>query len=283
MTELEYARARTIDEAVALLNEPGVRGRVLAGGTTLALQLRRQGPTWDRLVDITHVPDLLAIDLAGNWLSLGAAVTLTSLLDHTALVTAVPLLAEACRVAGAVQIRNRATLGGTVMNAAGCADLATVLVCLDAEALLASSHGTRRVPVANVLAEGIPPGELLCAFELDVPPEPARTAYLRVDRRRAIAGAQVSLAAIGQLDHDGRVADIRLVPGGVFEHPRRVPEVEGMLRGQPATETFGVAVGQRMRELFADRDEDRWSLPFKAHVVAALTERVLRRVLGGVG
>lgn len=280
MTDFAYVRPQTVDEAVALLAEPGAN-RVLAGGTDFTVQLRRGEITCDRVVDIMHLPELQTIDIsADGTIMLGAAVTFSAVLDHAALCARVPLLAAACRTVGGVQTRNRATVGGNVANAAPGADIATVLTCLDATAHIITANGEATIPVQDVIAgprrTTLDPSALICAFMFQAPTDPARTVYLRADRRAAMAIARVALAAAGALDGEGKIDSVRLVPGATFERPQHITAIENMLAGQHPSEALFVEAGQHMRAVYEQVMSARWSAPYKSQALAALTERALR-------
>lgn len=286
MNELDYVRPKSLDETLAKLNQPDRRSQVLAGGTDLLRDLKRRANGIDLLVDVAEVPELKQIDWSGEGrIALGAGVTMTEILAHPSLTERVPLLADGCRVVGGPQIRNQATVGGNVANGAACADLTTVLVCLEAEALVVSVTGEQRIPVAELVADlpgGLPVGSLIRAFEFS-PPDPAeRTAYLRLAPREAMSIARAALAVLGGLGDDGRVTSLRLAWGAVFPHPRRVPEVEAILLGQKLEADVLQEAVRVMEDLFLRESGDRWSAPFKRSVVTALTERGLRQVLGGL-
>jgi carbon-monoxide dehydrogenase medium subunit len=75
MAKFEYVLAKTMDDAVRLLNEPDIRSIPLAGGTDVYVALR-VNPVWfDRLVDIRRIPELNEISIEGDQFKLGAAVT----------------------------------------------------------------------------------------------------------------------------------------------------------------------------------------------------------------
>lgn len=286
LNELGYVRPKTLDEALAKLNQPDLRVRVLAGGTDLLRGLKRRVNGIDLLVDVAEVPDLKRIDGTGDGrIVLGAGVTMTEILESPSLVERVPLLADGCRVVGGPQIRNQATVGGNVANGAACADLTTVLVCLEADALVVSAAGERRIPVADLVADlpgGLPDGSLIRAFEF-TPPHPAETtAYLRLAPREAMSIARAALAILGGLGDDGRVTSLRLAWGAVFPHPRRVPEVETILHGRKLEDGVLQEAVRVMENVFLQESGDRWSAPYKRNVVTAFTERGLRQVLGGL-
>jgi CO/xanthine dehydrogenase FAD-binding subunit len=279
-----YVRAHSLAEAVDLLNEPGVRSRPLAGGTDLMVQLRHVSPTFDRLVDVGRVPELRTIEDNGH-IIIGAAVTFAELLRNPIILRHVPLLAEACRTIGSVQIRNVATIGGNVGNAAPCADTLPVLACLDAEALLLSAASERRLPVSELVTgpnrTALESGELIRDFSLLPPPPESRCVFLRIGRRQAMVKPRLSLAAIGAKDAAGRVKDIRLCAGAAFARFRRQAEVEALLLGEEASRALFLRASEAMVRLLQAESGGRWSAPYKRQALAALTERALVKVLGG--
>src|SRR5205823_1022721 len=110
-----------------------------------------------------------------------------------------PALAESAALVGSVQVRNLATLGGNLCNAAPSADMAPPLLALDAEAVIASPGGHRRMPIASffqgVRQTALMPGELL--VEVVLPPSAPRSGgtYLRHTPRRELDIAVVGVAS----------------------------------------------------------------------------------------
>ena len=286
MSEFTYVRARSLDEAVALLNQPGLHSRVLAGGTDLVNQFRQGEAPCDRVVDVAHVPELRAIE-DGDPIRIGAAVTHAEIAASALLRARAPRLVQACRQIGSPQIRNVATLGGNVVNAAACADSLPVLVCLEARAVVVSAWGVERVPVAEfvtgVYQTQLPPGGLVQAFEFEAPPPGSRCSFQRIGRRQAMSIARLSVAALGAVDGENRVSLLRLVPGAAFARFRRAASVEELLLGQEPTAGRIAGAGREMTRLFLQESGRRWSAPYKERAIAALTERALYEVVGQIG
>jgi carbon-monoxide dehydrogenase medium subunit len=282
MGDFSYVRAHSLPEAVDYLAEPGLASRILAGGTDLVNQFRSGDVACDRVVDVAHVPELKVIQVNGE-VRVGAAVTHAEIAAHPALQEQVPLLTQACRQIGSPQIRNIATLGGNVVNAAACADTLPALVCLDATAVVVNRAGETLVPVGELVTgvnrTGLANDSLVKAFIFDAPPVGSRMDFQRIGRRRAMSIARLSVAAMGMLDENGRVAMVRLVPGAAFARFRRATDVEKMLLGQQPTVDRISAAGQRMTELFLAESGGRWSAPYKEKTIAALTVRALNEVL----
>jgi CO/xanthine dehydrogenase FAD-binding subunit len=284
MSDFSYVRANSLGEAVSLLGEPGIYSRILAGGTDLVSQFRK-GEAWcDRVVDVAHVPELRGIQ-DGNPIRVGAAVTHAEIAESALLQERAPILVQACRQIGSPQIRNIATIGGNVVNAAACADTLPVLVCLEARAVVASGSGEERVPVADLVTgvgqTRLAPGSLIQAFEFKAPPPGSRMAYQRIGRRQAMSIARLSVAALGAVDagNGNRVCLLRVVPGAAFARFRRAINVEDLLIGQQPTAQRIAAAGKEMASLFLQESGSRWSALYKERTIAVLTERALYEVL----
>jgi CO/xanthine dehydrogenase FAD-binding subunit len=283
MPKFDYVRPGSIAEAISLLNDPGHASRPLAGGTDLLVLVRHKEPDFDRLVDISALPELKAISRRGDVISLGAGVTFSEAVESEVLQEAAPFLVAACRAVGGPQIRNAGTIGGNVVNAAACADSLPVLVCLDAVAYLRGLQGERAIPVAEfVLGPNrtqLAPGELLTHFTFDAPPPGARTFFHKVGRRRAQAISRLTMAAMGHLDAARRVDFVRITPGSATPQTVRFTQAEDMLLGQCPTDELIAAAGRRVAETVIAITGRRWSSEYKEPVIVALAERALRRVL----
>jgi CO/xanthine dehydrogenase FAD-binding subunit len=282
MGDFTYIRAHSLQEAADYLAEPGPTNRILAGGTDLVNQFRSGEVECDRVVDIAHVPELKVIHIDGE-VRVGAAVTHGEIASNPALQQRVPLLAQACRQIGSPQIRNIATIGGNVVNAAACADTLPALVCLGAKAVVVNKSRKTLVPVGELVTgvnrTTLAGDSLVEAFVFDAPPADSRMDFQRIGRRRAMSIARLSVAAMGRLDEQERVALLRVVPGAAFARFRRATDVEEMLLGEEPTAEGIRAAGQRMTELFLAESGGRWSAPYKEKTIAALTVRALNEVL----
>jgi carbon-monoxide dehydrogenase medium subunit len=234
------------------------------------------------VIDIAHVPEMRVIEANGQ-VRIGAAVTHTEIASSPVLLEKAPLLVMACRQIGSPQIRNIATIGGNVVNAAACADTLPALVCLEASAIVVSASGERRIPVSDLVTgvnrTSLSPDSLVQAFVFDAPPPGSRMDFQRIGRRRAMSIARLSLAAIGKRDSQGQVSLLRLVPGAAFARFRRATAVEELLIGQEPTNSLIFDAGKKMAGLFIQESGGRWSAPYKERTIAALTVRALREVL----
>lgn len=282
MQRFGYVRANTISDAIAWLNESGIRSRPLAGGTDLLLLLRAEPGLCDRVVDITRVPELQRIEREGDWVTIGATATFSEVLENPIVNATAPVLVQACRQVGAVQIRNIGTLGGNVANAAACADSLPALVCLDATAWMITPDREQEWPVAE-LVKGpnrtmIPAGGLLAWLRYRAPLSGSRSTFLKLGRRNAMAISRLTVAALGRLDDTGRIAEARLVLGAATPQTSRLGAVEAALIGQfPGSPLYAAAAQIAVSEV-TRLSGRRWSSEYKEPALMAMVERALRAV-----
>jgi CO/xanthine dehydrogenase FAD-binding subunit len=285
MPRFDYVRAHSVEDAVALLGDAAHVSRALAGGTDLLVLIRHQKPAFDRVVDLTRVPEMKLIEHRGDEVYIGAAATFTEVSESPVLREFASGLVEAALTVGGPAIRNTGTVGGNTINAAACADGVPSLVCLDAVAHLASASGVRSLPVSELVTganrTAIRPGEVLSHFTFPLPPAGAKQAFAKLGRRNAQAISRLSMAAAGHLDAHGCVDYVRLVPGAAMPTPRRFPAVEEMLLGQAPSEELFAAAGVKTSELMLKVTGRRWSTEYKEVAIQALAERTLRRALVG--
>ncbi|MFO7653598.1 MAG: FAD binding domain-containing protein [Candidatus Krumholzibacteriia bacterium] len=272
----------SIGEALALKAELGPDARLLAGGTDLLIALRQEPASAPpiEVIDLGQLADLAQIAVGDDAVVLGALATHAQIADHPALRVAVPLLADACAAVGSPQIRHRGTLGGNLVNASPCADTAPPLIALDAQLVLRSVRGERRVPLdAALLAPyrtALEADEILVAVTFPRPAAGTGTAFVKLGRRNALAVSRMSVAVRFRRDDGGRFADVRVAAGSVVPTPCRFPAVEELLDGQIVEPTVMAAAGRRLAEEMVRITGRRWSTPYKEPVAASLLERALQ-------
>ena len=283
MPRFDYVRAHSVPEALQLLIEPGLVSRPLAGGTDVVVFVRHEQPPFDRVVDITRVPELKVIERRGDEIVVGAGVTFSEAAESALLQEVAAGLVEACLSVGGPAIRNAGTLGGNTVNAAACADSLPALACLDAVAHVRSLTGERHFLLNEFILganrTAIQPGELLTHFTFPVPPAGVRSAFTKLGRRNAQAISRLSMAAAGRLDASGRVDYVRLAPGATMPRPQRFTEVEEMLLGQEPTDELLAAAGAKTAEVMIGVTGRRWSTEYKEVAIQGMAEQTLRRVL----
>ena len=262
--------------------------KVIAGGTDLMIHVRlaklHGANPPDVLLDVTGIPELHRIDMQQDKPFVGAAVTFHQLETDETVKQVFPLLTQAAESVGSVQIRTLATIGGNVANASPGADGITALTALGAKAEIASLNGLRHAPLEELILgpnrTTLAPGELLVGFELNRMAEGSAQRFSKIGRRRAVVIARMNLALC--LDRD--LNDPRIVLGACFPTPRRLAEVENLLKsGDPGAELWENA-GKMSAEQFSSacgwRESAIYKIPAMTKLVAGTLESVWSE-LGG--
>jgi carbon-monoxide dehydrogenase medium subunit len=269
----------SVDDCLRALKGRGPEVRLLAGGTDLIPQLKNGLLKPATVVDLSGVADLRVLEGdARRGFRIGAAVTARTIERDARLRAALPAVAESGALVGSIQIRNLATVGGNLCNAAPSADMAPPLVALDAEAVIAGANGRRRVPMASffqgVRRSVLAPDELL--VEVVIPPTGPRSggAYLRHTPRRELDIAVVGVASQLTLA-DGVCAKARIALASVAPTPVRATAAEQALQGQPLTPEAIERAAELAVEAARPISDQRGSADFRLHLVRVLTRRTL--------
>ena len=146
----DYARARSVDDAIALLEEHGEEARLVAGGHSLLPMMKLGLASLEMLIDINDLTDLTRIWVEGDVLRIGAMVRHADLLASAVVGEQYRMLHEAERVIADPVVRNRGTIGGSLCHADPAEDLSAALGALRAECVVRGSSGERVVPLREL-------------------------------------------------------------------------------------------------------------------------------------
>ena len=275
---IEYARATSVEDAVALLERLGQEARVIAGGHSLLPMMKLRLATPEYLVDINDLHDTLSyIETEGNVVRIGALTRHRELLESELLWELFPIFRDAERVIADPPVRNRGTLGGALCQADPSEDLSSVCTTLDAVCVIRGSGGTREVPMdafhLGPYQTAVGPAELLTEVRIPVRRH-GSSAYLKVDRRTGDWPVVAAGAAIW-LD-DGVITDARVGLAAVGPNTTSIPEISEALRGHvPDDEAFAEA-GRLAAAGCNPVTDARGSEGYKRHLADELTRRTLR-------
>ena len=262
----EIQRPTTLAEAVRLLRRPNVKTAILAGGTTLVPQARRDVQS---LVDLRNLK-LAYIKHEGNTLRIGAATTLQDIVESSDVL---PALAQAARDSAPINVRNVATMGGVVASAGFGAPLPVALLALDA-VLVIYSPEARQSPLAAFLAyreKLLRDGALIT--EVGIPLTDARIAFEKVARTPGDAPI-VCAAARLRLDN-GVARDVRVAVGGVGPIPVRLARAEQTLEGRPPTESLIAQAAEAAAKEVNPPSDFLASAEYRREMVRVLVQRTL--------
>ena len=279
----EYYAPLELEEALDLLGRHGDEAKILAGGQSLMplmnLRLARPGV----IIDINRLQNLDAISIAPDGgLTIGALVRQRTLERSSIVQEQNPILAAAMPLIGHFQIRNRGTIGGSLVHADPAAELPAVTLLLGGEFLLKSRSGARHVSAADFflgyLATECRPGELLAEIHLPKWRSDEAWAIDEIARRRgdfALAGVALRAAPDGA----GLLQSAGIVMFGVAGKPQRMRQAEALLQGRRIDQTLLSELSRVVaEELEADSDVHA-SATYRKEVGGVLVRRALQSAL----
>ncbi|OLB40864.1 MAG: hypothetical protein AUI04_09125 [Candidatus Rokubacteria bacterium 13_2_20CM_2_64_8] len=287
MRRFHLALPRSIEDCLKLLAERGPEAKLVAGGTDLLPQMKNGLIKPAAVIDLSGVADLRVLRREdGAGLRVGASVAAREIELDPYTRSAYPALAESGALVGSVQIRNLATVGGNLCNAAPSADMAPPLMALEAEAVVAGPRGRRRVPMADfftgVRRTVLAPDELLVELIVPAPGPRSGGQYLRHTPRRELDIAVVGVASQVTLS-DGVCRKARIALAAVAPTPIRATAAERALEGQPLTAQQIARAAQLAVEAARPISDQRGSADFRRHLVGVLTRRTLTTALERAG
>src|SRR5688500_5663363 len=146
----EYARAESVEQAVALLREHGDEARLLAGGASLIplMKLRLASPT--HLIDIGRLEQLRGVRRENGSFRIGSLTRHGELERHAELRSELPSVHDAASQIGDTQVRNVGTIGGSLAECDPAGDWAPVLLALGGEVLVRGTQGDRTIPAGDL-------------------------------------------------------------------------------------------------------------------------------------
>jgi carbon-monoxide dehydrogenase medium subunit len=270
----EYARPTTLDEALSLLSTHGDEAKLLAGGHSLipAMKLRLVQPRV--LIDIARLDALRRVEERDGRLAIGALLTHAEIAANRTIATRCPLLAEAAAAIGDLQVRNKGTIGGSLVHADPAADWPAVVLALDAELELAGVKGRRTVRAGDfftgMLETAVQPGEILC--EIRVPATGAWVAYVKTEQK-ASGFALCGVAAVV----DAAAKRVQVGITGVAPVPYRAAGVEQALDAQPLNGQTIAAAARHAAAGVTPLADMHASADYRAHLAQVNTARALER------
>ncbi len=276
----EYDDPRSLDETLALLAQHGEDAKVLAGGQSLVPLLNFRLARPERLVDINNVTELDFLRIEGRHLRIGALVRHSRLERSDEAAAALPLLRDAVRFVGHVQIRNRGTVGGSVAHADPAAELPVALTALEAQFHVRSTHGERVLSADELflthLTTSLEPDELLTEIAVPVPAARTGAAFVEFARRHgdfALGGAAVVL----ELDGTGSVARAAIALLAAASTPLRAAEAERVLVGHAPEEQIAREAAARAVADIAPSGDIHGGREYRRGLVEALVRQAILR------
>ena len=282
MKRFEYLEARTLRQAIGMLQRHGPQARIVAGSTDFLVRWRAGFWHPDHVVNIQHIPSLSRLTYSRrSGLRLGALVTIQTLEQHPAIRQHYPALAAAAASFAGVQVRNLATVGGNICNASPSGDTLPALLAYAAECRLSGPDGHRQVALDQLFTG---PGQTVLAHdevlsEITLPPPAPNTGalYIKHSPRGAMDIATVGVASAVSVDRSGVCTGARIALGAVAPIPLRAHAAEEMLLGQRLDAELLHAASHQAMAQATPIDDVRGTAGYRRQMVGVLARRTLER------
>ena len=275
----EYLEPTTVQEAVSLLSKYNGKSKIIAGGTDLLVAIRNKTTKPEYVVDIECILglDYIRYDVQQG-LSIGALTKVRLLEKLGELRHRYPIISQAASQLASVAIRNVATIGGNLCNAAPSADSAPALIGLGARAKIVGPVGEKIVALEDFFVGPgktvLKTGELLLEVQVPVLPPNTKGVYLKHAIRGSIDLAIVGVAAI--LTMNGELCrDVKIVLGAVAPTPMRAKKAEKVLEGKKIDDFLIEEAAKAASSECRPIDDLRASAQYRREMVKVLTRRAI--------
>jgi CO/xanthine dehydrogenase FAD-binding subunit len=285
MKRFEYFAPANISEALKLLDIYREKAKILAGGTDLLVQMKKNDIRPDYLVDLKRIPDLSGIQYNKNeGLHLGALTTISEIESSIDIRKNFPILSEVAKVIGSVQVRNRGTIGGNLCRAAPSADFAPILIVMNAKVKIMGKEGEGTADIKEFfIGPGetiLKPNEILKEIRIPNSKNLGAAVYLRHGPRQtmdlSVVGAAVFIA-INKIDMVCK--DLKIALGSVAPTPIRAKKAEEIILGKKVTQSLieeSAKIAAQETSPISDVYGPAW---YKKEVVVVLVRRAILQAI----
>ncbi len=270
----EYKKADSIDQAIGLLDG---EAQVLGGGQSLlpAMKLRLNAPA--TLVDISKISSIQSIKDNEKSITIGAGVTHADIAASAALAEHCPMMVQAAKEIGDIQVRNRGTVGGSIAHADPSADWPAVLLAADASIQIQNKDGKRTVDVDQFFKgfyeTALEEGEIITAISIPKTAFNKNSNYVKFKQpasRFAIVGVAVAAEMLG-----GNAGTVRIGVTGVADWAYRAMKVETALKGSALDEANITAALGDLTDGVSVMSDHYASTEYRTHLAGVIAKRAL--------
>jgi carbon-monoxide dehydrogenase medium subunit len=279
----EYHAPDTLEQALGLLYEYGDEAKLLAGGQSLVPAMNFRVVQPGILIDLNRIRELSFIRERGASLRIGAMTRERHLEFDPLVAKQTPLLAEAVPFIAHPQIRNRGTLGGSIVNADPAAELPVLMLALGARLKARNVSGERWINAQDffvgMFTTALAPHEIL--VEIELPPSPPRTGWSFMEvAPRAGDYASMGVAVLVTLDENNKCERAKLVYLNAGDGPVDAKEAAALLAGETLNEqVIASAAEQASGKEVNPFGNIHASIEYQRHLANVLTQKALKQAV----
>lgn len=273
----------TVADATELLDQYKEKGKVIAGGTDLVIDIKNHNVDFEALIDISSLEEMSFIKVENDFVEIGAATTFTEIAESQVLNGRLVGLKEAAHSVGSPQIRNKGTIGGNICNGSPAADTVPPLLALDAVAVIKSKNGEREVLVEELFLDkgkvALEHNEILISVKFKNPSDNQVLSFSKLGLRKALAISRICTSVFIEFDEEKACKEIRIANGSLGKFGAREREVEEFFKGKKLTEEVIEEGAKLMQGQVAERLAGRSTVEFKSAAVKGVLREALNNAI----
>ncbi|MFA5523837.1 MAG: xanthine dehydrogenase family protein subunit M [Tissierellales bacterium] len=278
---IKYAhKPNTVEDAIELLNQYKEKGKIIAGGTDLVIEIKNRKTDFEALIDVSSIEEMSFVTVEGDIVEIGAATTFTEIVESDLLGNRLAGLKEAAHSIGSPQIRNKGTIGGNICNGSPAADIVPPLLVLDAVAVIRSKTGEREVLVEKFFVDkgkvALKDDELLVSIKFKKPSPNQVLSFSKLGLRKALAISRICTSVFVEFDTNDSCKEIRIANGSLGRFGMREREVEEYFEGKQLTEEIIEDGLKLMQKKVAERLAGRSTVEFKSTAIKGVLRSALK-------
>jgi CO/xanthine dehydrogenase FAD-binding subunit len=280
--DFTYLKPGTLQEALSMLADHKDECKIICGGQSLLVVMRQGMVVTDYLIDIKGLNELSYITYdEKEGLKIGATTTHRTIEKSKLIKQKCPILVDIEKKVASIQIRNWGSIAGNLAHGdAQAGDLAPSLIALSAKVKLASSKGSRIMPLEEFYTgffENAMSNEELMV-EVQVPPVRPRTAtaytkFNLIGNDQGIVGVASTVTA----DQSGACQEARIVLGNAGVIPIRAKNAEQVLKGKKIADKLLEEAGETAAGEADPVSDIHASEEYRRHLIKVLTKRMVKQ------
>lgn len=283
MKPFEYYLSNSIIDTLNLLSQFKGESTLLAGGTDVIVKAKKGLINPKIIIDISKIKEMNYIEMNKKNIHIGAGTKLFQIANSDIINKNIKILANAAKKIGSIQIRNMATVGGNICNAAPSGDTLAPLMVLHAKVLIYSKNQERLILVKDLFkAPGVTvlnPYEIV--KEIVIPREHIDTSmnYYKYTRRKGVDLAVVGCAIRLKVDPIIKtISEVDIALSSVAPTPIFIKGIKSMLSGKKLEDRLCKEVANVILDQISPIDDIRASKKYRKHIVNILIQKGLMEV-----
>lgn len=282
---IKYHSCYNYEEVFALLTDENLKSCIIAGGTDVVIGIRNNSSRFNAintLIDLKNIKNIDKIYETESEVFIGSYATFTNIFDNEIIKKYYPLLISAVSKIGNLQVRNRATIGGNIVNCAPCADSVPPLLVYDADVVIRNNEKSYKIPLSEFLISPyktkLGKTEVLEAVVLPKNKVNYKGKFVKLGKRKGVAISRLTFAILVN-EENSLIKGIKIASGAITPIATRFYEIEEKFKNVYSNDDTIINLVTEIAKLILSKTGIRWSYPYKLPVFQQLLFNELKKLL----